>query len=243
MSWAIVAGAAVSVVGVGVSETGRRKSAKSAKRERRALLKFQLENLKRRSRIADKLEEVASKIFEGKPLSGQEEQLIASATEVATRGIGKARKEAVATALGEQAATGFLKGGRTARQLRRLNIEAGEAQQNVELAREQAIQQAVERNKRLGIQTFGLAGQLSAQESTQQFPQPISSQQVAGTALTTIGGAALQFGLQQQGIEAQRNFLQQQQLQQQATQGGVAAGSAGASAFGVGAASNIFKGG
>lgn len=218
---AVAVGAGLVVGGAASSAIGAKKTAKVAKRERRELLKFQLENLKRRGNIADRLEKIAIKIFEGAPLSGQEEQLINSATEVATRGIGQARRRAVETALGEQAATGFLRSGRTARQLRRLNIESGEAQQRVQLSREQAIQQAIFRNKQLGIQAFGLAGQLSGQEPVQQIAAPLTSQQRTGGILSAFGGAALQFGGQQQGIQQQQAFLQQQQLQQQATQGGV----------------------
>lgn len=218
MSWVALG---LSVAGAVVSETGRRKSAKTAKKERRTLLQFQLENARRRSRIADKLEEIATKLLEGKPLSGQEQNLIDSAKQVAQRGIEKARTGAVQTALGEQAATGFLRGGRTARQLRRLNVEAGEAQQNVELSREQAIQQAIARKQQLGIQTLGAAGQLSGQEQFQQFPSPISNQQAGGNILSTFGGGLLEFGAQQQSFALQKQFLDQQKQQVGAKQGAI----------------------
>lgn len=220
MTYAVVAGTVVSVAGGAVSASAQRKQAKTAKRERRALLGFQIQAAERQNRIADQLEGLANKILNDEPISGQEMQLLNNARDIAVKGIQKARKEAVTGALGEQAATGFLRSGRAAEQLRRLNIESGEAQQRVELQREQAVAQTIQQRQQ---QAFGLLQGAAGIQTPQfqQFEQPLSSQALIGAGLTTLGGAAIQFGGQQAGIQAQQDVLRQQnlnQLQQAANQ-------------------------
>lgn len=190
MSW-VAAG--VAVAGIVVGEVGRRKAAKDAKKERRGFVGLQLEQATRRNRVAGQLEELANKLLSDTPLSPQERNVLDQAQQVANTQINRQTEEAKRNALAEQAASGFLKSGRNARQIRRLNIESAEARGRISLSREQAIQQIVEGRRQQAMTALSAAGGIGLPQF-QQFPTSQNSQQAVGGALTQLGGAFLSRG-------------------------------------------------
>jgi len=204
MSWAAII---VGVVGAGAGVVGAREQARGVRRAGQEAQALSLTQINLRDRAADTLDNLAQNILSGKAITQDERRVINMAQQVASGQIERARQTAQKNVLAAQAATGFLKGGRTARQLRRLNIEAGESQQRIALAREQAIQQAVERRQQTAIgalqANLGLQPQLPPQVS-----QGLPSASILGAGLTGISGALFQGSAQQQAQQQQQQFIQ-----------------------------------
>lgn len=223
MSYAAIATVVVGAVASGV---GSSRAAKAAKKASKPLRGIQIRTGEQRLRIASRLEELATKLLNDQPVSAAERSTIELARTAASQQIEKQRQITQENVLGAQAATGFLKSGRTARQLRRLNVEASEAQSRVALQQQQALVGATERKRLQAIQALGTA--LGAPGTQfQQFQQGLQPASILGTGLTQVGGALLARNIGQSGTADPALEQQQNTAAIQAAQN-IAATSAGA---------------
>ena len=103
--------------------------------------------LEMREDAAKRLEGMVQKLESDTPLSGAERALIDRTTKVADQQIQKATQDATQQALQAQAGTGFLKSERAADQVRKIQLEGSLGRQGLQVAREQQIQNLIERRK------------------------------------------------------------------------------------------------
>jgi hypothetical protein len=202
-----LAGSAASAYG---SHQSSKASAKAAKRQNMLTMM----QIQRRNRIADRLEQVANKLLNEEPISERERAFISQASNVADQQLKRIQKEAIESGLEAQAGTGFLKSGRMADQVRKLVLEGAERRSQIQLGREQAIQNALLRNRQQALQALQSAGSINASGQLQQgVGNPLAP---IGAGLTSIGGSFIQGGLQKQ---ANQEFLSGlKDLQRQNTQ-------------------------
>lgn len=208
------------VVGAGASAVGSAEAKRAAERQATEAGNLGAVQRNLRDRAADTLDNIAQNILSGAPISPAETRIIDMAQKVATQEIERQRKITQENVLEAQAGAGFLTSGRTARQLRKLNVEAGESQQRIALAREQAIQQTIERKQATAIDILKANLGINVGPSP-LVPQGLPTASLIGTGLTQIGGALFQQQAQQQSLQQQQAFLQSLQTQQGGTGGGV----------------------
>lgn len=195
MSVGQIAGAGLVAGGIGAafSSTGARQAGHDLRDQLGPSNDLQLELLKQRVRSAQALDDMAQKLESGDPLSPQEAQFLDSVFQRTNVDIGKSREATTREAIGTQAGIGFLRSGRTAKQIRRINVDAESSRDQNALNRENtALNRAFERlvtipaQLRQGILTGATgAGQTIAPQS--------NSSQFLGQALTGLGSAGISF--------------------------------------------------
>lgn len=182
----------VAVAGIASSAVGARKSAKESKKAAKKSGFFEVEQAKRRDLIARQLESIANKLLNEQPVSPREQALIAATAKVADTQLQKIQKESIESGLEAQAGTGFLKSGRMSDQVRRLTLEGAEGRSRIAIGREQAINDAIARNRSQALQALGMAGGF---QTVPQFQQPVGNPLAAfGAGLTSIGSAGVEQG-------------------------------------------------
>ncbi len=167
---------------------------------------LQLKAAERRNRVSGQLESLLQKLLNNDPVSPAERNTLNKATKIADQQIQKATKDSVAQTLQAQAGTGFLKGGRTADQIRKLSIEGSLGRQQIAVAREQQLQNMVDRNKQFALQTAGLVTGTGIPQF-QQFQMGPSARDQRNAALAQAGVAGM-------NLYGQMNAQQPQQQQQ-----------------------------
>lgn len=184
MSWVAVG---VAVVGAASSAKGSRDQAKAAKKANRAGSTARQREL--RDSAADQLDALATKMLNGEPISQAERNTIDRATSVADQQIQRASIQGMQQALQFQAGTGFLKGGRTADQIRKLSLEGSLDRQQVQVAREQQLQNLIENRRNQAISI--LKGQAGIQPDAQQATG-LPTASLVGSGLTGLSGSLFQ---------------------------------------------------
>lgn len=202
------------VVGAGASIFGASQSAKGAKegaRSRKAagflnveVMKTQLASIQRLNQMADKLEA-------GEGISAAEKQFLDSTFEQATEDITEARTETTKSALDTLASVGFLRSGRTARTVRRINIEAGREFARIGLERERSRLGAVERNR---DRILNIRSAVAGSGARVQPIDTLSGSAIRGAGLQALGGSFLQLGGQLSRNEQLEKQLALQQSKQ-----------------------------
>ena len=189
MSWWAVGVAAAGVIS---SVAGSEKAGKASKKQTKFQNAIMMKQMERRNRIADQLESVANKLLNEQPISAREQSLIAASAKVADQTLQRIQKESIQSGLEAQAGTGFLKSDRMSDQVRKLVLEGAEGRSRIALGREQAVTDAIARNRQQALQALGVAGGF---ENTPQFQAPVGNTLAAfGSGLTAIGGAGIQNG-------------------------------------------------
>ena len=192
-------GVGVAAIGVGTSAIGARNAAKDSKKSSNIQNQALVEQMRRRERIANQLEAVANKILNEEPISPREQALISAASNVADQQLKRIQKESIASSLEAQAGTGFLSSKRMSDQVRRLVLEGAEGRSRIAVGREQAINDAILRNRQQALQALQSAGGFN---TAPQFSQPVGNPLAGlGAGLTSLGGAGIQFGSQQAGLD------------------------------------------
>lgn len=196
MSW-VAAGIATASVVAGV-ESGRqaKKGAKKQARRLAPLAKTQAEIAERNNKIAERLEQLAEKMLAGEGLSAAEQNLFKRVGEVTDKALQRSTREATEQAIAFQAGTGFLKSGRTADQIRKLQLEGSEQRDRASIERERTQLQLIEQRRAQAFSLLGAAGgQAIPQFQTGLIGLPsesLNAAQLAGLS-GTLGGLAGQF--------------------------------------------------
>lgn len=167
---------------------------------------LQVKAAERRDRVSGQLEALLRKLLNNEPVSDAERNTLNRATKIADQQIQKATKDSIAQSLQAQAGTGFLKGERTADQIRKLTMEGSLGRQQIAVAREQQIQNMVDRNKQFALQTAGLVTGTGIPQF-QQFQMGPSARDQRNAALAQAGVAGV-------NLFGQMNAQQPQQMQQ-----------------------------
>lgn len=199
----------IAVVGTAASIHGSREAAKSAKDAQQDANTQTQGQRDLRDRAANKLEELANKLLNGDPVSQAERNTINRATQVADKQIQRASRESIQQALQFQAGTGFLKGGRTADQIRKLSLEGSLDRQQVQVAREQQLQNLIESRRGQAISI--LQRQAGIQPVQQNIPQGLPTSSLIGQGLTGLSGALFQQNAANAQARANAQFSQAQQ--------------------------------
>jgi len=184
MAWvAAIIGAAMSAKG----QDSARKGAHSAREQPASLKEMQI--VGHRLHIAQKMEELADKLLNDQPISGAERTLIDQSSALANKQINEATAKAQEQVLGAAAGTGFLKGGRTMDQIRKLSVDSATARQQVALQQQQAVMGRMEQNKTNALNL--LTASLGLPNANFQN-QPLASDTIKGAQMTQLGGASLE---------------------------------------------------
>jgi hypothetical protein len=210
----VAVGAVISAGSVAASTDAARKAGHDQRdiNTPQGLVQFKTAEL--RLRLARLLEKVSHKKLNNEPLTAAEQNLINKTNALAIKKIEEQRKESRDTALGELAGVGRLKSGETASQLRRLNIQSGEAKQRSELARELALQSAAQRDEEFGLRAATAAMGVQ-QPQFQQFDTGLAGGALLGSGLGALGGALMQYGGQQAAADSNKKFLLELEQQRQ----------------------------
>ena len=174
------------VAGTVISSDAARSEAHELREQVAPSNALNLQLLRTRARVAEQLDDIATKLERGDPVSPQEQQFLDSTFQQATADISQIREQAVQEQIGTQAGLGFARSGRLAGQTRRTNIAAGSATQQAVLAREgAALERGFERTVRIptSIRQGLLTGAQSAPITAVQIP---SSGSFTGSALTSF---------------------------------------------------------
>lgn len=150
---------------------------------------LQVKGAERRDRVAGQLEALLQKLLNNDPVSAAERSTLDRATKIADQQIQKATKDSIAQSLQAQAGTGFLKGERTQDQIRKLTMEGSLGRQQIAVAREQQIQNMVDRNKQFALQAGGLITGTGIPQF-QQFQFGPSARDQRNSAIAQAGVAA-----------------------------------------------------
>ena len=158
MVWAAagVASAAL-VTGVHSSMEGK-KGAKKQARKMAPMHQLQMQTAQRNNQIANRLDELATKMLEGAPISPAEENLFKRVQELTDKQIRKSTQQSMEDSMAAQAGTGFLKSGRSADQIRKLSLEGAAQRDAGAIERERTQLQMIEQRRQLALQTLAQAG-------------------------------------------------------------------------------------
>jgi len=190
---------AVSAGGLALSQDAARSAGRKAGNRADELQALQVQRAEQQIRIANQLEEFARKLANDEPISPQERNAINAARKVADVGIRRATQEGIAQSIGIQQGTGFLRSGRTGKEISRLAIAGAEARGRVEAGREQALATAGARRQQLAVQALAAAAGGGIPQF-QSFERGLEPGAILGAGLTALGGAGLDFAGSQNAL-------------------------------------------
>jgi len=215
MSWVAAGVASASVVS---SIDGAQQAKKTAKKQQQAADAANGPLRESREGAAKRLEELAQKLESGQPISDAERNVIDRAAKVTDKQLQQITQDATQQSLEAQAGTGFLKSGRMANQVRKIQIEGSLDRQKVAVAREQQLQNLIERRRQMALQAntallnMGVPG-------AQQIPQGLPGASIAGAGLSSLAGSLFQSNAQQNQAQQNQAMLNQPQQPQAVTRG------------------------